>query len=54
MAGLAGTFGALEAVRAIVGFGSAQAGRLHLVSGLTPEMRSIRIVKDPSCKGCKG
>lgn len=52
MAGLAGTFGALEVVRAIAPFGPDPAGRLHLFNGLTPEMRSIRIVKDPSCKGC--
>lgn len=54
MAGLAGTFAALEAVRALVGFGQSSSGRLHLVNGLTPEMRSIRIVKDPSCRGCAG
>jgi adenylyltransferase/sulfurtransferase len=52
MAGLAGTFAALEAVRAIAPFGPDPAGKLHLFNGLTPEMRSIRIVKDPSCKGC--
>ena len=52
MAGLAGTFGALEVVRALAPFGPDPAGRLHLLNGLTPEMRSIRIVKDPSCKGC--
>jgi adenylyltransferase/sulfurtransferase len=52
MAGLAGTFAALEAVRAIVPFGPEPSGKLHLFNGLTPEMRSIRIVKDPSCKGC--
>jgi adenylyltransferase/sulfurtransferase len=52
MAGLAGTFAALEAVRAITGFGDDPAGRIHLFTGLTPEMRSIRIVKDPSCRGC--
>jgi adenylyltransferase/sulfurtransferase len=52
MAGLAGAFAALEAVRAIVPFGPDPAGKLHLFNGLTPEMRSIRIVKDPSCKGC--
>jgi adenylyltransferase/sulfurtransferase len=52
MAGLAGTFAALEAVRAIAPFGPDPAGRLHLFNGLTPEMRSIRIVKDPSCRGC--
>ncbi len=54
MAGLAGTFAALEAVRAIAGFGPDPSGRLHLFNGLTPEMRSIRIVKDPSCRGCGG
>ena len=52
MAGLAGTFAALEAVRALVGFGQGSSGRLHLFNGLTPEMRSIRIVKDPSCRAC--
>jgi adenylyltransferase/sulfurtransferase len=52
MAGLAGTFAALEAVPAIAPFGPDPAGKLHLFNGLTPEMRSIRIVKDPSCKGC--
>lgn len=52
MAGLAGTFAALEAVRAIVPFGPNPTGKLTLFNGLTPEMRSIRIVKDPSCKGC--
>lgn len=52
MAGLAGTFAALEVVREIVGFGQSSSGRLHLFNGLTPEMRSIRILKDPSCKGC--
>ena len=52
MAGLAGTFAAVEVVRAITGFGPDPTGRLRLFNGLTPEMRSIRIVKDPSCKGC--
>jgi len=52
MAGLAGTFAALEAVRELAGFGQSSSGRLHLFNGLTPEMRSIRIVKDPSCKAC--
>jgi adenylyltransferase/sulfurtransferase len=52
MAGLAGSFAALEAVRALVGFGPDQAGKLHIIDGLMPAMRSIRIVKDPSCGGC--
>lgn len=54
MAGLAGTFAAVEVVRELVGFGQSSSGRLHLFNGLTPEMRSIRIVKDPSCRACGG
>ena len=52
MAGLAGTFAALEAIRAIAGFGAEAAGRLHLFDGLKPAMRSLRIAKDPACRGC--
>jgi adenylyltransferase/sulfurtransferase len=52
MAGIAGSFAALEAVRQIVGFGGEAAGKLHVFEGLKPEMRTIRIVKDPGCRGC--
>ncbi|HEX8578283.1 MAG TPA: HesA/MoeB/ThiF family protein [Allosphingosinicella sp.] len=53
MAGIAGSFAALEAVRQIVGFGDEAAGRIHIIDGLKPAMRSIRIVKDPACAGCR-
>ena len=52
MAGIAGSWAALEAIREIVGFGSATGGKLHILDGLKPDMRTIRIVKDPACKGC--
>ena len=52
MAGIAGSFAALEAIRALVGFGDDAAGKLHIFDGLVPAMRTIRIVKDPACKGC--
>ena len=52
MAGIAGSWAALEAIRQIVGFGGEAAGRIHIFDGLKPEMRSIRIVKDPACRGC--
>ena len=52
MAGIAGCFAALEAIRAIAGFGDDPAGKLHIFEGLAPAMRTIRIVKDPACKGC--
>ncbi|HEX9955268.1 MAG TPA: HesA/MoeB/ThiF family protein [Allosphingosinicella sp.] len=53
MAGIAGSFAALEAIRQIVGFGDEATGRIHIVDGLKPAMRSIRIVKDPACSGCR-
>jgi adenylyltransferase/sulfurtransferase len=52
MAGIAGSWAANEAIRSITGFGAAPAGRLHIFDGLAPAMRTIRIVKDPACKGC--
>ena len=52
MAGLAGSFAALEAIRQITGFGERAVGKLHIFDGLKPEMRTIRIVKDPACFGC--
>jgi adenylyltransferase/sulfurtransferase len=52
MTGIAGSFAALEAIRALTGFGSDPAGKLHILDGLAPAMRTIRIVKDPACRGC--
>ena len=54
MAGIAGSFAALEAIRQIVGFGSEAAGRIHILDGLAPAMRAVRIPKDPACSGCSG
>ena len=53
-AGLAGSWAAMEAMRAIVGFGAEQTGKLHVFDGLGPALRTIRIVKDPACRGCGG
>lgn len=52
MTGLAGSWAALEAIRAIVPFGGDPSGKLHVFDGLNPGLRTIRIVKDPACKGC--
>jgi adenylyltransferase/sulfurtransferase len=54
MTGIAGSFAALEAIRQIVGFGGEAAGRIHILDGLAPGMRSVRIPKDPACRGCGG
>ena len=52
MAGIAGAWAAMEAIRQIVGFGEEAPGKLHVFDGLRPALRTIRIVKDPACKGC--
>ena len=54
MAGLAGSFAALEAVRQLTGFGGDPSGKLHIFDGLKPAMRTVRIIKDPQCRGCGG
>jgi molybdopterin-synthase adenylyltransferase len=54
MTGIAGSFAALEAIRAIAPFGRDPAGKLHVFDGLQPAMRTLKIVKDPACRGCGG
>ncbi len=52
MVGLAGSWAAMEAIRQITGFGDDGAGKLHIFDGLKPALRTIRIPKDPTCRGC--
>jgi molybdopterin-synthase adenylyltransferase len=56
MAGWAGSFAALQAIRVLLQgvslLGDPQWGRMQILDGLAPGLRSIRIVKDPACKGC--
>lgn len=56
MAGWVGTFGAMQAVRVLLDgvstFGDPQFGKLHILDGMKPGMRTLSIAKDPSCKGC--
>ncbi len=52
MVGMMGSFAAMEAIRVVTGFGDEQAGKLHIVDGLRPQMRSIRLPKDPGCSTC--
>ena len=58
MAGWAGTFAAMQAVRVLLegvsALGDPQWGRLHLLDGLKPGMRTMNIAKDPECRGCGG
>jgi molybdopterin/thiamine biosynthesis adenylyltransferase len=54
MAGWTGTFSALQAVRVLAapGMGEPLWGSLHLLDGLAPAMRTMRIAKDPECRAC--
>lgn len=58
MAGWTGTFAAMQAIRVLLAghatFGDPQWGRLHVLDGLTPGMRTMHVVKDPACRGCGG
>jgi molybdopterin/thiamine biosynthesis adenylyltransferase len=56
MAGWTGTFAALQAIRVLLaptaGLGEPQWSKLHLLDGLKPGMRTLRVAKDPACRGC--
>lgn len=56
MAGWTGSFAAMQAVRVLLEgvstLGDPQWGRLHLLDGLQPGMRTLRIARDPDCRGC--
>ena len=56
MAGWVGTMAAMQAIRILLapvgGMGEPQWGRLHLLDGLAPGMRTMTIAKDPACRTC--
>ena len=52
MTGVMGSLAALEAMRAIIGFGDDSTGKLLLIDALAFRFRTIALPKDPGCKGC--
>jgi len=52
LAGVMGSLAALEAIRAITGFGEDSAGKLLLVDALTLRFRTVKLPKDPGCPAC--
>jgi molybdopterin/thiamine biosynthesis adenylyltransferase len=56
MAGWAGAFAAMQALKVLLdgvsALGEPGWGRLHVLDGLEPGMRTIHIHKDPGCKAC--
>lgn len=53
LAGMVGTMAALEAARALSGWGSALTGRLALVDMLDRRWREVGVPEDPECPICK-
>ena len=58
MAGMVGTFGAMQAMRVILeghaALGDPQWGKLHLLDGLAPSLRTISVPVDTGCRACSG
>lgn len=52
MVAMVGGFAAMEVLRHIVGFGEDAAGKLHVIDGLSPSWRTMRLPKDPGCRNC--
>jgi adenylyltransferase/sulfurtransferase len=54
LAGMIGTMAALEAVRALTGWGSTLTGRLAIIDMLDRRWREVAVPKDPECPICRG
>ncbi|OYW50455.1 MAG: molybdopterin biosynthesis protein MoeB [Novosphingobium sp. 28-62-57] len=56
MVGMVGAFGAMAAMRVLLEgvstLGDPQWRQLHILDGLKPSLRTMRIAKDPECSGC--
>ena len=52
LTGIVGAMQAAEALKLVSGAGETLAGRLLLLDGLTMQVRTIRIAKDPGCTVC--
>ncbi|MEI6640458.1 MAG: HesA/MoeB/ThiF family protein [Novosphingobium sp.] len=58
MVGMVGAFGAMAALRVLLEgistLGDPQWGQVHVLDGLKPALRTMRIAKDPECRACAG
>ncbi|AKM11458.1 molybdopterin biosynthesis protein MoeB [Croceicoccus naphthovorans] len=54
--GMAASLGAMQAIRVLLigasDLGDPQWGQLHLIDGLKPGLRTVRVPADPGCRGC--
>ncbi len=54
LAGMVGTMAALEAVRALTGWGAPLVGRLAIIDMLDRRWREVAVAKEPECPICRG
>ncbi|UKK82765.1 HesA/MoeB/ThiF family protein [Sphingopyxis sp. BSN-002] len=54
LAGMIGAMAALEAVRALTGWGQPLTGKLAIVDMLDRRWREVAVAKDPECPICRG
>lgn len=54
LAGMIGTMAALEAIRALAGWGRPLSGKLAIVDMLDRRWREVAVAKDPECPICRG
>ena len=56
MVGMVGAFGAMAALRVLLegvsALGDPQWGQVHVLDGMKPALRTMRIAKDPECSAC--
>ena len=52
MVAMVGAFAAMEAMRAIIDFGDDATGKIHIIDGLAPAWRTLRLPKDGGCSAC--
>ncbi|APG63627.1 molybdopterin biosynthesis protein MoeB [Sphingorhabdus lutea] len=52
MCAMIANFAAMEVIRLITNFGESPMGKIHIIDGLKPAMRAMKLTKDPSCKSC--
>ena len=54
LAGMIGTMAALEAVRALTGWGQSLTGKLAIIDMLDRRWREVAVSRDPECPICRG
>ena len=52
--GLVGSIQSIEAIKTLLQIGESLAGKLMMIDGLTMDIRTVKLKKDPTCPVCSG